>query len=65
MLENYFFDKNGAEQSDEEKREKAVAAVLTIINSAAAHSGAVVSLNTIRNNLNDAADALQESIEIK
>ncbi|BEM86817.1 hypothetical protein SME46J_12870 [Serratia marcescens] len=63
MLENYFYDKNGSEQSDKVKREKAVSAALTIINSAAINTGAVVSLNSIRNALNEAADAIQASLE--
>jgi hypothetical protein len=63
MLENYFFDNNGVEQNDKVKREKAVAAALTIINSSAINTGAVVSLNSIRNSLNEAANAIQASLD--
>lgn len=63
MLDNYFFDRNGCKQHDEVKREKAVAAVLTIINSAAVTAGAVASMNNIVNTLDEAADAIQAALE--
>lgn len=63
MLENYFFDRNGSKQYDEVKREKAVAAVLAIINSAAVNAGGVASMNNILNTLDAAADAIQAALE--
>ncbi|MBS6739266.1 MAG: hypothetical protein KH310_14420 [Enterobacteriaceae bacterium] len=65
MIENYFFDQNGFPQKDEIKREKAVNAVLEIINSAAIHSGSQISLQQIVNNTKVAADAVQAALEKK
>lgn len=63
MIENYFFDQHGLPQKEEVKREKAVNAVLEIINSAAINTGAQVSLQQIVNATSKAADALQDALE--
>lgn len=65
MIKNYFKDVNGHSQSDEAKREKAVSAVLEIIQAAANQTGSQVSLNLIQSKLNDAADAVQAALEKK
>lgn len=65
MIKNYFKDVNGLSQSDEAKREKAVSAVLEIIQAAANQTGSQVSLTLIQSKLNDAADAVQAALEKK
>lgn len=63
MIENYFFDNNGLEQSEKVKREKAVNAVLDILHAAAVTTGAANSLTHIQGKLSDTADAIQAALE--
>lgn len=63
MIENYFSDNNGSEQDDETKREKAVAAVLEIIKTSASHVPSHVTINSIKNDISEAADAIQAALD--
>lgn len=63
MLENYFFDNNGIDQDESIKREKAVAAVLEIIKASANHVPLHVSIDTIKKNVDEAADAIQAALD--
>lgn len=63
MLENYFYDKTGFEQKDEVKREKAVAAVLEILKVSASHSANHVVITSLKNEISEAADAIQKALD--
>lgn len=63
MFDNYFFDKSGFEQKDEVKREKAVAAVLEILKVSATHSANHVVVTALKNEVSEAADAIQKALE--
>lgn len=65
MLNNYFFDQNGFEQKDEVKREKAVSAVLEIIKVSAENSANHVIISTLKNEVSEAADAVQNALNKK
>ncbi|EFH8448845.1 hypothetical protein GHR28_05015 [Escherichia coli] len=65
MLDNYFYDKSGFEQKDEVKREKAVAAVLEILKVSAGHSPSHVIISALKNEVNEAADAIQGALDKK
>lgn len=65
MLNNYFFDQNGFEQKDEVKREKAVAAVLEILKVSAGHAATHVTVTALKNEVSEAADALQKALDNK
>ncbi|HHA2138814.1 TPA: hypothetical protein ACOEGY_000907 [Enterobacter bugandensis] len=63
MLENYFYDKTGFEQKNEVKREKAVAAVLEILKVSASHSANHVVITSLKNEISEAADAIQKALD--
>jgi len=63
MLENYFFDRNGNDQDDSVKREKAVAAVLEIIKVSSNHVPMHVSIDTIKHSVDEAANAIQAALD--
>lgn len=63
MLENYFYDQHGLEQKVKIKREKAVAAVLEIIKSGSDNNPMHVCLTAIKQEVDEAADAIQAALE--
>ncbi|OQV43407.1 hypothetical protein BZ160_04615 [Pantoea vagans] len=63
MLENYFYDKSGIDQDEKIKREKAVAAVLEIIKTSSGHVPMHVSITTIINDVDQAANAIQAALD--
>jgi len=63
MLENYFFDSNGIDQDKKVKREKAVSAVLEIIKTNSGHAPMHVSISTIIDEVDKAADAIQSALD--
>lgn len=62
MLENYFYKSNGDVQQEKVKREKAVAAVLEIIKANTSHTAIQLSISTIKNDIAQAADAIQAAL---
>ena len=63
MLENYFHDSRGFEQDEKTKRAKAVAAVLEIIKTSASHTASHVTINSLKNDISEAADAIQAALD--
>ncbi|MGK3123429.1 hypothetical protein ACCY16_04795 [Candidatus Pantoea formicae] len=63
MISNYFRDQHGQSRSEEKKREIAVSAVLEVIKAAAPNSSIHHSIDALKNEVSDAADAIQSALE--
>lgn len=63
MLDNYYFDKNGRETDDEQKRLVAVQAALEIIKVASSNDSVYQATNYVKSDLATTADAIQKALK--